>query len=215
MKIYFTEEEELQKLLDKVGERFKETEFSKDVKRRTDENSYQLEQHRDTKLKHMQDRTAMEIEASKTVPFENESVVSFTSVHDGESIGGSKTATNVQSSGDTDVNQHESAEKDQPRDNSLSSAKGAFSKSYHDAEREAMMQMGRNNDYKKTSTNACISRKNIFSYSLNKRKENTKKRCDDLKKKRNFTFGSGTRRCQYEFNRQKGIRYQIKLLDND
>ena len=35
---YFIEGEGLQKLLDKVEEIFKETEFSKDVKRRTDEN---------------------------------------------------------------------------------------------------------------------------------------------------------------------------------
>ena len=50
---YFNEEEELQKLLDKVDKRFKETEFTKDVKGQTDENRYHLEQHRDTILKLM------------------------------------------------------------------------------------------------------------------------------------------------------------------
>ena len=40
---YFNEDEELQKLLDKANERFKETEFSKDEKRQTDENRYQFE----------------------------------------------------------------------------------------------------------------------------------------------------------------------------
>ena len=92
----------------------------------------------------MQHRTATETESSKTVRLGKESIVSFTSVQDDEGIGGSKTATNVQSSGDTDVNQHETIEKDQLRDNSLCSAKGAFNKSYHDAEREAMIQMSQN-----------------------------------------------------------------------
>ena len=92
-------------------------------------------------MKHIQHRTATETKSSKTVRFENESVLSFTSAHDGKATRDSKRATNLQLSGDTDVNQHESAENDQPGDNSLSSAKVAFSKSYHDAEREAMMQM--------------------------------------------------------------------------
>ena len=64
---YSTEEEELQKLLDKVDERFKETEFSKELKRRTAENRYQLEEHKDTILKLMQHRTATETDSSKTV----------------------------------------------------------------------------------------------------------------------------------------------------
>ena len=89
----------------------------------------------------MQHRTATETESIKAVQFENDSVVSFTSVNDCEVIGGSKTATNVQSSGDTNVNQHESFGKDQPGDYSLSCAKGVFSKLYLDAELEAMMQM--------------------------------------------------------------------------
>ena len=51
---YFTKEEELPNLLNKVDKRFKETEFSNDVNRRMDENRYQLEQHRCTILKLMQ-----------------------------------------------------------------------------------------------------------------------------------------------------------------
>ena len=129
----------------------------------------------------MRHRTAVETESSKTIRFEKESVMYFTSVHDSEVIGDSKTATNVESSGDTDVNQHESAEKDQPRDNSISSAKRVFSKSHDDAEREAIIQMRQNE-------NASSPRKENFSYSLNNCKENTKKRCDDLKKKRNFAL---------------------------
>ena len=67
--------------------------------------------------------------------------MSFTSVHDDENIGGSKTATNVQSSGDTAVNQLEPDKKNQPRDSSNSSTKRVITKSYHDAERKARMQM--------------------------------------------------------------------------
>ena len=83
-------------------------------------------------LKPMKPRTVTKTKSSKTVQIGNESVVPFTCVYDGEGVGGSKTATSL--------NQHESAEKDQLRD-SFSSAKGACSKSYHDEERDAMMQM--------------------------------------------------------------------------
>ena len=61
---YFTKEEELKMLLEKVDKGFKKTEFSKDVKRRTDKNLYQLEQHRDI-LKLTQHRTATETKSSK------------------------------------------------------------------------------------------------------------------------------------------------------
>ena len=59
---YFTEEEQLQKLTHKVDKRIKKTEFSKDVIRRTDENRYQLEQHRDAILQH---RTNIETELAR------------------------------------------------------------------------------------------------------------------------------------------------------
>ena len=56
----------------------------------------------------MQHRTATKTKSSEIFRFENESVVSFTSVHGGQGIGGSKTATNVHSSGNTDsMNQPE------------------------------------------------------------------------------------------------------------
>ena len=57
---YFTDDQELEKLLDKVDKRFKESEFSEDLNGQTDENRYQLEQHRDIRLKFMEHRTATE-----------------------------------------------------------------------------------------------------------------------------------------------------------
>ena len=114
----------------------------------------------------MQHGTASKTESSKAV-FENQSVVSFTSVHDGEGTGGSKLVTNIQSSGGTDVNQHESAEKDQPRNNSLSSAKSALRKSYHDAECEAMMQMKRKERRQEVVKNACsFEKENIKTFTV-------------------------------------------------
>ena len=82
----------------------------------------------------MQHRTANKKRVEQNNLIKNESVVSFTFFHDDENIGGSKPATNVQSSGDTVVNQLEPDKKNQPRDSSNSSTKGVITKSYHDAE---------------------------------------------------------------------------------